>query len=197
MSDQTKIKPIKTEIGVEHITKLSPGDLNDLCDATDEAVKAGGGFGWVTLPSREILERYWEGVITMPSRMLFVARLDGVICGTAQIIMPPRNNEAQSFAVNLTTNFVTPWARSHGLARKLLQKVEETVIKEGFAIINLDVRETLEAAIKLYESSGYVHIGTHPHYARVKGHVVRGRYYYKVVNASKLEDTHVDFPAEL
>ena len=42
-----------------------------------ESSKDGGGFGWVKLPSREILERFWNGVLAMPQRMLFVARLDG------------------------------------------------------------------------------------------------------------------------
>lgn len=180
------IKAHVPTVGVEHITALSPGDLQDLCDATDEAIKAGGGFGWVKLPAREILERYWQGVVTMPARMLFVARLDGVICGTAQLITPSRNNEAQSFAVTLTTNFVAPWARGRGLSRMLLEEVERKARAEGYGVINLDVRETLQAAIRLYESVGYVHCGTHPYYARVQGEVIQGRYYYKVIDGSQI-----------
>ena len=168
--------------GVEQLKALAGSDLNDLCDATDAAIEAGGGFGWVRLPARDILERYWKGVLTMPQRLLLVARLDGVICGTAQLVLPPRNNEAQSFAVNLTTNFVAPWARGHGLARMLLEEAENRARKEGFAVINLDVRETQEAAIKLYESRGYKLIGIHPHYAKVGGRIIAGRYYYKALN---------------
>lgn len=182
MSDQTQMKPASPTVQVELVTSLSAADLNDLCDATDEAVTAGGGFGWVQLPSREILERYWQGVLTMPARMLFVARLDGVICGTAQLITPPRNNEAQSFAVTLTTVFVAPWGRGHGLARRLVEAVEKKAKQENYAVINLDVRETQEAAINLYENLGYIHFGTHPYYACVDGQVIKGRYYYKVID---------------
>ena len=157
-----------------------------MCDATDAAIEAGGGFGWVRHPSREILERYWQGVLTMPARHLFVARLDGVICGTAQLIAPPKNNEAQSFAVNLTTNFIAPWARGHGLARMMLQAVEDKARKEGFAVINLDVRETQAAAIQLYESNGYVLFGTHPYYARVNDETIKGRYYYKIIDPDSI-----------
>ncbi len=189
MSDQTQTKPLKPVISIEHVTELSGADLNDLCDATDEAIKAGGGFGWVRLPARDILERYWQGVMVMPARMLFVARLDGVICGTAQLVMPPRNNEAQSFAVNLTTNFVAPWGRKHGLARLLLAEVEKKARAEGYAVINLDVRETHEGAIKLYESMGYIHFGTHPYYARVQDQVIRGRFYYKVIDPQAVTQT--------
>ncbi len=189
MGDQTQIKPVKPEATVEYITELTPPELHDLCDATDEAIRAGGGFGWVKLPARDILERYWKGVLTMPARMLFVARLDGVICGTAQLVTPARNNEAQSFAVTLTTNFIAPWARKHGLARKLLEEAEKKAQEEGYSVINLDVRETMESAIKLYEAMGYVHFGTHPYYARVDNQIIKGRYYYKVIDPQAVSQT--------
>jgi len=189
MSDQPKRKPGKPVATVEQITELSPADLNDLCDAADEAIRAGGGFGWVKLPARDILERYWKGVLAMPARMLFVARLDGVICGTVQLVTPPRNNEAQSFAVTLTTHFIAPWARNHGLSRMMLEKAEKRALEDGFAVINLDVRETQESAIKLYESLGYVHFGTHPYYARVNNEVIKGRYYYKVIDPQAVKQT--------
>ena len=179
MSDQTQIKPLRPVASVEQVTELSTADLNDLCDATDAAIEDGGGFGWVHLPAREVLERYWQGVVTMPARLLFVARLDGVICGTAQLVAPPKNNEAQSFAVQLTTNFVAPWGRGHGLARMLIEEVERTAKKEGFSVINLDVRETQIAAIKFYENMGYTRFGTHPFYAKVNDDVIQGHYYYK------------------
>lgn len=178
----SKLKPIPM---VELVDKpLSAGDLNDLCDATDAAIHAGGGFGWVTLPNRDLLERFWQGVITMPARQLFVARLDGVICGAAQLIRPAKNNEAQSFAAQLTGFFITPWARGQGLSRRLLDFVEKTAVKEGFQILNLDVRETQETAITLYESAGYKCIGTHPAYAKVDGKIIKGRYYYKIIDPS-------------
>ncbi|MDB5490970.1 MAG: acetyltransferase family protein [Micavibrio sp.] len=179
MNEQGNVKPAKPALLVEQVKDLSPADLEDLCDATDAAIVDGGGFGWVKLPSREILERFWHGVLTMPNRMLFVARLDGVICGTAQIIAPSRNNEAQIKIVAMTTVFVAPWARGHGLARMMVEQMEEAVKEAGFNVINLDVRETQLAAIKLYEDRGYVHFGTHPYYAHVDGKDVPGHYYYK------------------
>ena len=47
--------------------------------------------------------------------------------------------------------------------------------------INLDVRETQEAAIRLYESLGYECWGTNPNYATVGGKLVAGRYYTKAL----------------
>jgi ribosomal protein S18 acetylase RimI-like enzyme len=169
MKDTTQPRNAEPVPSVEQLTEMTGTDLNDLCDATDAAIQAGGGFGWVKLPARDILERYWNGVLTMPQRLLFVARLDGAICGTAQLMLPSKNNEAQSFAVTLTANFVAPWARGRGLSQMLLEAVEKSAKAEGFSLINLDVRETQEAAIKLYERKGYTHFGTHPHYAEVDG----------------------------
>ena len=189
MSDQIHPKPLEPAPSVENIKSFGPGDLNDLCDATDEAIEDGGGFGWVKLPARDILERYWQGVMVMPARELFVARLDGVICGTCQLMKPPPNNEAQGFAVQLTTNFVAPWARGHGLAKMLLNAAESFAQKEHFEVINLDVRETMERAIKLYEKAGYQRIGTHPYYAKVDGRVLKGYYYTKFLEPSlKVQD---------
>jgi ribosomal protein S18 acetylase RimI-like enzyme len=187
MSDKIKMKPLTPMPSVERVDHLAQGDLNDLCDATDAAIEGGGGFGWVHLPSRDILERFWNGVMTMPARILFVARLDGVICGTCQLVKPPSNNEAQSFAVHLTTNFVAPWARGHGLAQMLIREAEKVALAEGFGVINLDVRETMEAAIKLYEGQGFTRYATHPYYARVNGEVIKGHYYYKVIDPKAVE----------
>lgn len=178
----TQKKFEKPVITVERVSELSPADLNDLCDATDAAIEGGGGFGWIKLPSRDLLERFWRGVLAMPTRAVFVARLDGVICGTAQLIFPARSNEAQSFAATMTTVFIAPWARGQGLSRMLVEDIERNAREEGISVINLDVRETQEAAIRLYESMGYTHFGTNPVYARIEGKFVPGRYYFKVID---------------
>ncbi|MCB1681718.1 MAG: GNAT family N-acetyltransferase [Rhodospirillales bacterium] len=182
MSDRKNIKTLPPVLKVERLDELNLGDLNDLSDATYAAIESGGGFGWLRKPERDVLERYWQGVVTMPARVLFVARLDGVICGTCQLMKPPPNNEAQSFSVQLTTNFVAPWARGHGLAKMLLDQAESSAAEEGYSVINLDVRETMTAAINLYEKHGYIRIGTHPYYARVDGNILKGHYYYKLID---------------
>lgn len=180
MSDPKAI-PLEPVPTVERITQFTTADLNDLCDATDAAIEGGGGFGWLSLPARETLERFWQGALVMPARILLVARLDGVICGTCQLVKPPINNEAQAHSIHLTTTFVAPWARGHSLAKRLVQKAEEIAIEEGFTVINLDVRETMSTAIALYESLEFQRVGKHPHYAIVDGENVQGYYYTKKI----------------
>ncbi len=60
------------------------------------AIIDGGGFGWVNPPGRMALETYFRGVLLVPERELFVARLDGHVVGSAHLVRPPRNNEAQA-----------------------------------------------------------------------------------------------------
>lgn len=163
----------------EIVERFKSGDLHDLCDATEAAIREGGGFGWLQVPEREVLERYWKGVLVVPDRRLFVARLDGVICGSAQIVRPPKNNEAQNHSAQLTTTFIAPWARGHGLSKLLTTTLLTAAKASGIRVVNLDVRETQEAAVALYRSLGFREFGRHPYYAMVNGKFVSGLYFTK------------------
>jgi len=177
--------PIESQvvITIERVSELPDDDLAALCEAADAAIIEGGGFGWVSPPGRTAMERYFRGVLLVPERALFAARLDGVLVGSAQLVRPPRNNEAQAFAAQVMHSFVAPYARGHGVARVLMLRVEEGARALGYHVLNLDVRATQEAAIALYDSMGYVRWGEHPLYARVDGETVPGFFYYKVLQA--------------
>jgi ribosomal protein S18 acetylase RimI-like enzyme len=164
---------------VEVLTEFKGTDLEDICDAAEEAITEGGGFGWVRKPPRHIMEAYWKGVILVPDRRVFVGRLDGTIAGSAILVRPPRNNEAQAFAAQLTGMFVAPWARGRGLGRQIVALVEATALELGVEVLNLDVRDTQAAAIHLFEGLGYRRWGRHPAYARVNGKVISGHFLWK------------------
>jgi ribosomal protein S18 acetylase RimI-like enzyme len=166
-------------VSVAQVESLSDTDLAELCDAAEVAILDGGGFGWLSPPPREAMERFWRGVMVVPERLLIIGRLDGRVGGSAQLIQPPRNNEAQSSIATITSNFVAPWARGHGMARDLTVACEDAAREKGVRFINLDVRDTQEAAIQLYESLGYKRWGTNPNYAFVEGRAVSGFYYTK------------------
>jgi ribosomal protein S18 acetylase RimI-like enzyme len=148
------------DLMVEHLKEFTDHDLATLCEATDAAIIDGGGFGWVNPPGRRALET-------------------GDIVGSAILVRPPRNNEAQAFAASLMHAYVAPYARGYGLARRLTRAVEERARELGYHILNLDVRETQTAAIRLYQSMGYIRWGEHPEYAFVRGQPVTGFFYYK------------------
>lgn len=164
---------------VEQASEFVNSDLHDICDAADAAVLDGGGFGWLTPPPRHVMETYWKGVLLVPERELFVARLDDVIAGSAQLLRPPKNNEAQALTGQLTTFFVAPWARGFGLARRLVEEVEAGARAAGLRVLNLDVRETQTRAIEIYHQLGYSRWGTNQRYACIDGRWVTGYYYSK------------------
>lgn len=166
-------------VWVEHLTRYTGTDLDDLCDATESAIREGGGFGWLKPPPRHILEAFWKGILLIPEKRVVVGRLDQVIAGSVQLTRSPRNNEAQAFAGTLSAAFVAPWARGHGLGRGMIQEVERVAREMDLAVLNLDLRATQEPAIRLYERMGYQRWGTHPDYALVDGRVVPGHYYAK------------------
>ena len=169
------------DMAVDRVASLPEDDLEALCEAADAAIIEGGGFGWVKSPGRRALERYFTGLMLVPERELFIGRLNGTIVGSAQLVRPSRNNEAQAFAATLMHAFVAPYARGHGLARLMLRRVEDRGRALGYQVLNLDVRETQDAAIHLYERVGFMRWGEHPAYARVNGRTVRGFFYYKLL----------------
>ena len=50
-------------IGVETLKKINDTDLADLCNITEQAINAGGGFGWLSIPPRSVLKKYWNGLM--------------------------------------------------------------------------------------------------------------------------------------
>ena len=164
---------------VAKVERLRKRELAELCDAAAAAINDGAGFGWVNPPQPDAFERYWRGVTVVPERVLFVGRLDGVVAGSVQLVSAPPQKEAWRLSCLIDTHFVAPWARGHGLARQLLEAAEVEALARGFKVMNLSVRVTQEAAIRLYESLGFEHWGTHPKYAHVDGEPIAGHYYYR------------------
>jgi ribosomal protein S18 acetylase RimI-like enzyme len=169
------------ELSVERIASLTKGDMLDLCDATVAAIELDGGFGWVEVPERESLQRYWNGVVAVPQRDLFIARMDKAVVGTVQLMRVAPNNQAQSFSAQVTGFFVAPWARGQGLGQALLELVETRAKELGLYALNLDVRETQYGAIKLFKKMGYTQWGLNPLYALVKGRTVPGYFFHKII----------------
>ncbi|MGE0754828.1 MAG: N-acetyltransferase family protein [Alphaproteobacteria bacterium] len=164
---------------VERLTEFRHADLTEIVQATEDAVRENIGFNWVVPPGRDVLETYWKGVLVVPERVMYAARLDGTLVGSIQLVKPGQSKETSSFAAAIEAHFVAPWARGHGLAKQLLEAAEREARSQGFSVLRLNVRETQEAAIKLYEDSGYVCWGVLPYYEFVNAQMLAGRFYYK------------------
>ena len=166
-------------IAVERLKSISKTDLADLCNITEQAIKAGGGFGWLTIPQIETLKKYWNGLVLINSNILIVGRLNGTIAGALQISFNPPNNEAQKDISKIQSHFVAPWARGYGLAKTMIDNAIKISKENNKKSIQLDIRETQSAAIKLFENKGFVKWGENPSYAFINGTRIKGYYYFK------------------
>ena len=54
-------KSKKYKVKAELCKNLSKIDLQELCEATEEAILAGGGFGWISPPSQKLFKIIGKG----------------------------------------------------------------------------------------------------------------------------------------
>lgn len=157
--------------------------MYELCDATLETIKHKDGFniGFSRKYSYDIdqIEKYFNGVLVMPERTLFVAYYNGVVAGSIQLLKQHSSYETMAFCCSFDNHFVVPWARGHGIARKLLEFAESEAKNLGFSMIKVSVRSNRIAAIKLYESYGFIKWGHLNRYEFVDGKYIGGMFYYK------------------
>ena len=116
-------------ITIEDLKKISSVDLADLCNITEQAIKAGGGFGWVRVPSIDVLKKYWNELLLIKTNKLIVGRLNGAIAGTLLLSFSTPNNEAQKNIAKIQSHFVAPWARGYGLAKAMIDFTENVQFK--------------------------------------------------------------------
>ena len=178
MNMSTQLKE-KINISVDNIETLTDVDLADLCNITEQAIKAGGGFGWLRVPTRDILIDYWTKRTNDKYIKLIVGRLNGVIAGTLQIAYEAPNIESRKNIARIRRQFVAPWARGYGITPELIKFAENLAKNKGYNVITLDVRETQKRAIEIYEQNGFIKFGENPFYATVSKKFVKGYYYYK------------------
>ncbi len=179
--DKFKIGLPEPIVQAQKVLSLSKIDLQELCDATEEAIEHDGGFGWIKSPARKKLEDYWKGVILIPERILIIGKLDNIFAGSVQLIKPARNNEAQAHACTLSTFFLASWARGYGLAKSVFEKAETEAKNQGFRVITLEVRETQTRAIQIYEQAGFIKCGENPKSAFVDNKYISGYHYFKEI----------------
>ncbi len=176
MSTQLKEK---INISVESLSKLSEVDLADLCNITEQAISAGGGFGWLRVPAREVLKNYWNKITDDKLSNLVVGRLNGVIAGTLQLSYEAPNIESRKYIAQIKRHFVAPWARGYGLAKSMIDFSEQKAKEDNIKSIQLAVRETQDAAVQLFSSKEYQVWGENPYYAFINGSFIKGIYFFK------------------
>jgi len=131
--------------------KIRPAGLEDL-DALDELEKT--SFDTDRLSRRRL--RHW---IQAANREFMVAEEHGRLLGYGLVLFHGATNLARLYSIAIAQH-----ARGKGIAGKLLQALETASLNRQRFFMRLEVAKDNVAAIRLYESAGYVAFGTYEDY---------------------------------
>jgi DNA-binding MarR family transcriptional regulator/GNAT superfamily N-acetyltransferase len=120
-----------------HCLRAYAAELHELLD---------GGFD----PKNSLLPDPAE--LRAPRGLFLVARLHGEPVGCAGLKLPT------GAPAEIKRLWVSPHVRGLGLARRLLGELEERAVRCGRDLVRLDTNRALEAATRLYRSSGYTEV---------------------------------------
>ena len=159
--------------------------LTNLSRAANAATSDGGGIGWIKPIPTEVMARYWKDRFYNPNDAIFIAsqyyqnRKPDII-GAAIVAMPDTEHSPTTyFRANLQRFFVHPEARGKGVGKRLLSAACHYADRKGIRHLYLDVRETQDAALKLYKSFGFSVWGIMDDYAMVDGVTYKGYHMVK------------------
>ena len=125
-----------------------------------------------------------DGEFDPPRGLFLVGLLDGkpaAAGGWRGVEGPVRTGEIKRM-------FVQPWARGQGLSRLMLAELEATLAGAGYERVVLMTGEPQQAAIALYESSGYEPGNAYGIYACAPD----ARFYAKVMETDPIEAQPVE-----
>nr|WP_218032000.1 GNAT family N-acetyltransferase [Dictyobacter kobayashii] len=116
------------------------------------------------------------------TQVLLVARDDEQIVGSVQLALATRANGLHRAEIQKL--FVLQSQRRRGIARTLMQAIEEIARARGRTLIVLDTREG-DTAEQLYRKIGYIEAGRIPGYALSAAGTLDGTiYFYKILPTS-------------
>ena len=130
-----------------------------------ECVDAGASVSFLPPLSIEAARTFWRktsSAVARGEKILLAAWWDGMIAGTVQLDLATPDN--QPHRADLAKMLVHPAARRHGIARKMLERIEAEGAAAGRTLLTLDTRAG-SAAEPLYRVSGWTECGRIPDYA--------------------------------
>jgi GNAT superfamily N-acetyltransferase len=157
---------IRTERWRPNSSNLA-ADLRMLAEVLHECVHAGASVSFVLPFSIDDASAFWQNRVLLTVRdglcCVLVARSAERIVGTVQLDLDTPPN--QSHRAEVRKLLVHPQARRRGIARRLMNELEDCARAARRSLITLDTT-TGGFAERLYLSVGYVRAGVIPRYAR-------------------------------
>jgi GNAT superfamily N-acetyltransferase len=156
-------KPVN---GIEVLDAASAASaIPRLCVVLDACVEEGAGVLFLAPLAAEAARAFWQDTardVAAGSKVLLAGWVDGVLAGTVTLALAwPQN---QQHRAEVTKLLVHPSGRRHGLARRLMARLEVEAVRVGRTLLTLDTRAG-DKAEQLYRSMGWTEYGRIPGYA--------------------------------
>ena len=146
-------------------------ELPRLASIMRACVEGGASVNFILPFSQQDSEAWWRRNVLAPmeagEKRLLVARVDGAVRGSVQLV--PAGQPNQAHRADVAKLLVDPAARRLGLGRALMTRVEEVARKAGKRLLTLDTVEG-GAAFHLYRSLGWQMLGVVPRFALTPDH---------------------------
>lgn len=146
---------------IEQVHQIEP-HLDEMSDMLVQIVDAGASIGFLPPMQKSEAIAYWEKVV-QPETILYVAKINNVIAGTIQLhlcMKPNGDHRAEVAKLMVHLDY-----RRHGIARLLMEQIEQRARQEQRILLVLDTRDG-DPSNLLYQSLGYIQAGQIPNYAK-------------------------------
>src|SRR3954471_6658508 len=147
-----------TSSGPVVVREASDHDWASIWPIIAEVARTGETFAMEATPDEASARAEW--MTPSPGRVILACDPDGVLFGTANMYA---NRPAQGSHVASGSIMVAVEARGRGAGRALVREMINWATRSGYVGIQFNaVVETNTAAVRLYESEGFIIIGTVP-----------------------------------
>jgi GNAT superfamily N-acetyltransferase len=154
-----------------------PADVRSLALLLLDAIADNAGVSFMPGLSQRDAEGWWRSVLSADRTVVLVARDGRDIVGTVQLQASWAPN--QPHRADVAKLIVHRSARRRGIARALMEALEQQARRAGYTLLLLDTRKG-DHPEKLYVSMGWVRVGDVPNFAlNPDGSLCTTVFYYK------------------
>jgi GNAT superfamily N-acetyltransferase len=152
-------------VRIETLTSFGEREMRALGDVLIDCVEGGASVSFMRPMTRAKADAFWQSVAASAARgerVVVVAKLDGEIVGTAQVVWAQPEN--QPHRADVAKMLVHRRARRRGIGAALLAGAEAAAKEAGKSLLVLDT-VTGADAYRLYSRHGWQRCGEIPSYA--------------------------------
>lgn len=169
---------MKSHVEIKELHTLEPRALEQLSELLVRVVEGGASIGFLPPIDTGEAGEYWRQVIE-PGVKIWIATQNDQIIGTVQLHLAGKKNA--SHRAEVAKLMVHPVSRRSGVARLLMNTLEEAARQEERSLLVLDTREG-DPSNELYKSLGYIEAGRIPEFAQSAGGSLDATvFYYKKI----------------